>query len=321
MARLSRTSHSCLHDFVSCCLMHCIMAAPRQQESMLNYVYLNTNFCNDMQVLQLPYQLAAMQVMLHTSVPMVAAQTMCLQTCMPTSMLPIPLASQCSARSSVAAMLWTRARMMLSPRAAALSPAPSRARPVAVWLPPALPLPPNPCLVPLLHPFSLPSLLPLPHLLHHQSQHPQCLLSQAQVHHRHHPPLLLPPQLLSLRPQKPILLWSLQASCHHRHQLHPIPCQKPPAQPCHLSQGPPLLPPSPLVLAQPPPASGPSINAGQCQSTASPLPCIPPLMKPPAAPLTWTPTSALWMSSLWSFLCGMLSSPTTAATRAWMAAL
>ncbi|KAL0041659.1 hypothetical protein WJX79_011102 [Trebouxia sp. C0005] len=33
------------------------------------------------QVLQLPYQLAAMQVMLHTPVPMVAAQTMCLQTC------------------------------------------------------------------------------------------------------------------------------------------------------------------------------------------------------------------------------------------------
>ncbi len=279
------------------------------------FVYHNTNFCNDMQVLQLPYQLAAMQVMLHTPVPTVAAQTMCPPTCMPTSMLPIPLAPQCSARSSVAAMLWTRAPMMLSPRAAALSPAPSRARPVAVWLPPALPLPPNPCLVPRLHPFNLPSLLPLPHLLHHQSQHPQCLLSQAQVHHHHHP------QLLSLRPQKPILPWSLQAHCHPLHQLHPTPCQKPPVQPCHLSQGPPWLLLLPLVLAQPPPASCPSISAGQCQSTASPLPCIPPLMKPSAAPLTWTLTSALWMSSLWSFLYGMPSNPTTAATHAWMAAL
>ena len=268
-----------------------------------------------MQVLQLPYQPAAMQVMLHMPVPMVAAQTMCPRTCMPTSMLPIPLASQCLARSSVAATLWTRARMMLSPRAAALSPAPSRARPVAVW-PPALLLPPNPCLVPLFHPFSLPSLLPLARLLHHQSQHPQCLLSQApQVHHRHHP------QLLYLRPQKPILPWSLQVSYHPPHQLHPTPCQKPPVQPCHLSQGPPWLLLLPLVPAQPPPASGPSINAGQCQSTASPLPCIPPLMKLPAVPLTWTQTSALWMSSLWSFLYGMPSNLTTAATHAWMAAL
>ena len=293
---------------------------PDSNNPCLN-MHANTNFCDDMQVLQLPYQLAAMQVMLHTPVPMVAAQTLCPPTCMHTSTLPIPPASQCSARSSVATTLWTRARMMLSPRAAAPSPAPSRARPVAVWLPPALPLPPNPCLVPLLHPFNLPSLLPLPHLLHHQSQHPQYLLSQAQVHHRHHPPLPLPPQLLSLRPQKPILPWSLQLSHHHLHQLHPTPCQKPLVQPYLLSQGPPLLLLLLLVLAPPPPASGLSINAGQCQSTASPLPCILPLMKPPAAPLTWTPTSALWTSSLWSFLYGMLSSPTTAATRAWMAAL
>ena len=294
--------------------MHCIMAATKQQQSICNHAHHNTKFC-DMQVLQLPCQLAAMQAMLHTPVPMVAAQTMCLQTCMLTSMLPIPPALQCSARSSVAATLWTRPRMMLSPRAAALSPAPSRARPAAVWLPPALPLPPNPCLVPLLHPFNLPFLLPLPHLLHHQSQHPQCLLSQAQVHHRHHL------QLLSLHPQKPILPWSLQVSYHPPHQLYPIPCQKPPVQPCHLSQGPPWLLLLPLVLAQPPPASGPSINAGQCQSTASPLLCTLPLMKPLAAPLTWTPTSALWTSSLWSFLYGMPLSPTTAATRAWRAPL
>ena len=312
MAHLSSTSHSCLHDFVSCCL-HALHYGCIQTASI--HVYHNTNICNDMQVLQLPYQLAAMQVMLHTPVPMVAAQTMCPPTCMPTSMLPIPPAPQCSARSSVAAMLWTRAHMMLSPRAAALSPAPSRARPVAVWLPPALPLPPNPCLVPLFHPFNLPSLLPLAHLLHHQSQHPQCLLSQAQVHHRHHP------QLLYLRPQKPILPWSLQVSYHPPHQLPPTPCQKPPVQPCHLSQGPPWLLLLPLVPAQPPPASGPSINAGQCQSTASPLPCIPQLMKLPAVPLTWTQTSALWMSSLWSFLYGMPSNLTTAATHAWMAAL